>query len=143
MIQQKSVPAGSAAHPPGQAASRPRIVISANEHARLLSIAEAAARNNSEVAEYLSEELHRAEVVEQCADHIVQMGSTVTYRDDATGRTRTLTLVYPAEANIEQQRISVLTPVGAALIGMSPAQSITWPGPGGSSGTLTVLDVRS
>lgn len=125
--------------------SRPRIVIAARDHARLLSITEAAARNTSPVAEYLSEELTRAEVVPdaQAPGHIAQMGSTITYRDDATGRTRTVTLVYPAEANIEQQRISVLTPIGAALIGMSPAQSISWPSPDGGFGSLTVLDVRS
>jgi len=143
MAQQKPVSVSSTALTSDPAPARSRIVISTSDHARLLSVAEAAARNDSEVAEYLLEELHRAEVVDQCAGHIVQMGSTVTYRDDATGRTRTLTLVYPAEANLEQQRISVLTPVGAALIGMSPAQSMTWPGPNGNPGTLTVLDVRS
>lgn len=126
--------------------SRPRIVIAARDHARLLSLTEAAiARSASPVAEYLSEELTRAEVVPdaQAPGHVAQMGSTITYRDDTTGRTRTVTLVYPAEANIEQQRISVLTPIGAALIGMSPAQSIAWPSPDGGFGSLTVLDVRS
>lgn len=124
-------------------APRPRIVISARDHARLLQLAESAARN-SEVGEYLSEELLRADVVPEaaCANHIAQMGSIVTYRDDSTGRTRTVQLVYPAEADIERQRISILTPIGAALIGMSPAQSITWPSPTGGSGSLTVLDVR-
>lgn len=124
--------------------TRPRIVIAARDHARLLSLTEAAMRNDSPVAEYLSEELTRAEVVPdtQCAN-IAQMGSTITYRDDTTGKTRTVTLVYPAEANIEQQRISILTPIGAALIGMSPEQSIPWPAPGGSFGSLTVLEVRS
>lgn len=143
MTQQKTAHDKIAARAPAKPPPRPRIVISAHDHARLLSIAESAARNDSPVAEYLSEELIRAEVVPECASHVAQMGSTVTYRDDATGRTRTVKLVYPAEANIEQQRISVLTPVGAALIGMSPAQSITWPSPDGSAGSLTVLDVRA
>lgn len=125
---------------------RPRIVISARDHARLLALAEnAAARNSSEVAEYLSEELTRAEVVSDadCSNHVAQMGSTVTYRDDTSGRTRTVQLVYPADANIDQQRISILTPIGAALIGLRPAQSIAWPSPTGGFGSLTVLDVSS
>lgn len=126
-------------------APRPRIVISARDHARLLAVAENAARGSSAVAEYLSEELTRAEVVSDAAfsNHVAQMGATVTYRDDATGRTRTVQLVYPADANIDQQRISILTPIGAALIGLRPAQSISWPSPGGGFGSLTVLDVRN
>jgi regulator of nucleoside diphosphate kinase len=126
-----------------KAAPRPRIVISARDHSRLLQLAESTA-HHSEVSDYLSEELLRADVVPEaaCADHIAQMGSTVTYRDDNTGRIRKVQLVYPAEADIERHRISILTPIGAALIGMSPAQSIAWPTPGGGSGSLTVLDVR-
>jgi regulator of nucleoside diphosphate kinase len=126
-------------------APRPRIVISARDHARLLALAENAARGSSAVAEYLSEELTRAEVVadDDFSNHVAQMGSMVTYRDDTTGRTRTVQLVYPADANIDQQRISILTPIGAALIGLRPAQSIAWPSPGGGFGSLTVLDVRN
>lgn len=126
----------------GKRPTRPRIVMSARDHARLLQLTESAA-SDSEVIDYLSEELSRADVVPgECASHIAQMGSTVTYRDDGTGRQRTVQLVYPAEADIERQRISILTPIGAALIGMSPAQSIAWPTPTGDSGSLTVLDVR-
>jgi regulator of nucleoside diphosphate kinase len=69
------------------------------------------------------------------------MGSTVTYREDANGRVRTVTLVFPKDANIDQHRISILTPIGAALIGLSPAQTIEWPAPGGTMETLTVLNV--
>lgn len=126
--------------------SRPHIVISARDHSRLMRLTEAAAaRAASPVTEYLSEELIRAEVVPdtQCANDIAQMGSSVTYRDDATGRTRTVTLVYPMDADIEQQRISILTPIGAALIGMSPGLSIDWPSPDGGFGSLTVLAVRN
>jgi regulator of nucleoside diphosphate kinase len=71
------------------------------------------------------------------------MGSTVTYLDQFSGRTRTVTLVYPDAANIEQNRISILTPIGAALIGLSPSQSITWPSPDGRVGSITVLSVSN
>jgi regulator of nucleoside diphosphate kinase len=54
-----------------------------------------------------------------------------------------VSVVYPTEANIDEQRVSILTPVGAALIGMSPAQCIHWRDPDGRTRILTVLDVRT
>lgn len=127
-----------------QYAVRPRIVVTAGEHAVLTGLAEKAIERDSPIGEYLVEELSRASIVpdDDCSPTIVRMGSTVTYREDASGRVRTVTLVYPREANIDQQRISVLTPIGAALIGLSPSQTIEWPTPGGGMETLTVMDVR-
>jgi regulator of nucleoside diphosphate kinase len=126
-------------------AVRPRIVISSTDHARLMALADAAEKSTPAIAEYLTDELTRAEIVadEQCGANVVRMGSTVTYRDEAAGRTRTVTLVYPHAADIEQNRISILTPIGAALIGLSPSQSITWPAPDGREGSLTVLSVAN
>ncbi len=49
----------------------------------------------------------------------MRMGSHVEYRDDATGDVRSVTLVYPGKADIAQGKVSVLTPLGAALIGLS------------------------
>jgi regulator of nucleoside diphosphate kinase len=126
-------------------AVRPPIVISATEHARLMALAGAAEKRVPAIAEYLTDELTRAEIVddERCDPNVVRMGSTVTYLDQFSGRTRTVTLVYPDAADIEQNRISILTPIGAALIGMSPSQSITWPSPDGRVGSLTVLSVSN
>jgi regulator of nucleoside diphosphate kinase len=126
-------------------AQRPRIVIAASEHARLTALAEKALTANSAVGEYLIEELSRAHLVPDAdfVPHVVRMGSVVTYRDETSGRTRTVTLVYPDAADIARNRISILTPIGAALIGMAPAQSIPWPTPDGRESSLTVLDVRS
>lgn len=128
-----------------QSVARPRIVVTAGEHTLLTGLAERAVDQDSSVGEYLVEELSRAFIVpdDACAPNVVRMGSTVTYREDATGRIRTVTLVYPREANIDQQRISVLTPIGAALIGLSPAQTIQWPSPDGAMATLTVLNVSN
>jgi regulator of nucleoside diphosphate kinase len=125
--------------------SRPRIVIAESEHARLMNLAEKAAERDSPVGEYLADELSRAHVVpdDACAPHVVRMGSQVTYSDGATHRTRKVTLVYPGEADIDQNRVSILTPIGAALIGLSPEQSIEWPSPDGGVGSLTVLDVKN
>ena len=53
-----------------------------------------------------------------------------------------MTLVYPGEADIEQGKISILTPIGAALIGLSKGQSIDWATRTGEIRRLTVLEVR-
>ena len=125
--------------------TRPRIVIPASEHARLLALADAAEKRAPAVAEFLADELTRAEIVndEDFDSNVVRMGSRVTYVDEVTGRTRTITLVYPDAADIDQNRISILTPLGAALIGLSPGQSITWPLPDGRVGSLKVVEVSN
>jgi regulator of nucleoside diphosphate kinase len=125
--------------------TRPRIIVPASEHARLTALADAAEKRAPEVAEYLTDELTRAEIVkdENFDPNIVRMGSRVTYLDEVSGRTRTVTLVYPDAADIEQNKISILTPIGAALIGLSPSQSITWPNPDGRIGALKVLSVEN
>jgi regulator of nucleoside diphosphate kinase len=135
MIRQTGVPTPS----------RPKIVIPASEHARLLALADAAEKRAPAVAEFLADELTRAEIVrdEDFDPNVVRMGSRVTYLDEVTGRTRTVTLVYPDAANIDENRISILTPIGAALIGLSPSQSITWPNPDGRVGALKVLSVSN
>jgi len=117
----------------------PPITISAVDHDRLAAIAEPAARRESEAAEALLAELDRAEVVadEAVPADVVRMGSRVTFRADR-GASQTVTLVYPPDADIEAMRISVLTPVGAALIGMSSGQSIDWSDPAGRPRSLTV-----
>jgi regulator of nucleoside diphosphate kinase len=126
-------------------ASRPRIVIAASQHEQLLNLADRARGRDPHVAEFLTDELTRAFVVPDgsCAANVVQIGSCVTYREDSTARVRRVVLTYPHDANIDQNRISILTPIGAALIGMSIAQTIEWPTPHGAVASLTVLDVTN
>jgi regulator of nucleoside diphosphate kinase len=85
--------------------------------------------------------MERASVVTEDRDlqGVVRMGSKVTYRDDGTGAARDVVLVYPHEANIELGRISILTPVGAALIGLSVGQRIAFQTPGSGTKSITVL----
>ena len=59
------------------------------------------------------------------------MESEVIFRDDATGLQKRVTLVYPKSADIEEGRISVLTPIGAALIGLAAGQAISFVAPSG------------
>ena len=78
----------------------------------------------------------------QQMQHIVCMNSEVELRDDPTGKIQKVTLVYPEEADISKRKISVLTPVGTALIGLRDGDSIIWETPNGESRQLTVLSVQ-
>ena len=121
---------------------RPRITITANDYERLSLLARAAASRMPDVASVLTEELARARVLaERRLEQTVCMGSEVEFRDDTTGKIQTVTLVYPGDADISQRRISVLTPVGTALIGLSAGDSITWETRSGDVKRLTVLQV--
>ncbi len=124
----------------------PPIVISTAEHERLAAIAEPAARREIEAAERLLAELDRADVVADDAvpGDVVRMGSTVTFRMNGSageGASQTVTLVYPPDADIDAMRVSVLTPVGAALIGMKRGETIDWTDPVGRHRALTVEKV--
>ena len=63
---------------------------------------------------------------------VVTMHSTVRVRDVDSGTSMVYTLVFPVEADIEQQRISVLAPIGTALLGFRTADIFEWKTPGGT-----------
>jgi len=122
----------------------PPIVLTATDHDRLSGLAEAVAGRAPDVYDYLAAELDRAVVVGpgEIAPAVVTMGARVAYRDEAAGQERSVTLVYPQDADLAAGRVSVLTPVGAALIGVAEGQSITWYTRRGEAKTLTVLAVE-
>ncbi|MGE7417351.1 nucleoside diphosphate kinase regulator [Methylobacterium tarhaniae] len=129
--------------------SLPEIKVTAEDRERLAGLASAAMDRMPDLAGYLSDELDRAQVVPipvvragRTALGFVRMGSEVAFRDDTTGKVQAVSLVYPGEADIGRGRISVLTPVGAALLGLSKGQSIDWSTRTGTAKRLTVLDVR-
>jgi regulator of nucleoside diphosphate kinase len=106
---------------------KPKILVSDDDLLRLTRLAEAASRHSPDIAETLLSELERAGVVppEAMPDNVIRMGSTVEYRPD-DGEPRRVLLVFPGEADIAMNRISILTPIGTALLGLSPGQSIEW-----------------
>ena len=106
---------------------KPAISVSDIDFPRLMRLAEAIADQSPELADELIEELERARVVKaaRLPDTVIRMGSTVTYSSD-DGQHKTVMLVFPAEADIARGRVSILTPVGTALLGLSPQQSIAW-----------------
>lgn len=94
-------------------------------------------------AELLDLELGLAEIRERVPGDVVTMNSTVVFEDEATGERREATLCFPHEAATGTGRVSVLAPVGSALLGLSVGQSIEWPVPGGKTRRLRVVDVPS
>jgi len=122
----------------------PPIMLTATDHDRLSALVEAVSAKLPDVYEYLTAELDRAAVIDasEIALAVVTMGARVAFRDEVTGQERTVTLVYPHDADLAAGRVSVLTPIGAALIGVATGQSITWYTRKGEAKTLTVLAVE-
>lgn len=121
----------------------PGIAIAASDYDRLTGLA--AGSMTPQVGEYLERELGRARIVPDAefeAD-VVRVGSEVTYSEDQGGRLRSVTLVWPSQADMQSNRISVLTSIGVALLGMRAGQTIDWPAPLGGARTLTVQQVRN
>ena len=122
---------------------KPRITLTANDYERLSLLARAAEDRMPDLVSVLADELERAHVLaDGRPEQTVCMGSEVEFRDESTGKVQTVTLVYPGAADISQRKISVLTPVGTALIGLSAGDSITWETRLGELRRLTVLQVR-
>jgi regulator of nucleoside diphosphate kinase len=123
---------------------KPQITLAAEDYERLSQLARAAADAMPDQASILTEELERAHVVaEGRPERTVCMGSEVAYRDDSTGKVETVTLVYPGDADISRRRISVMTPIGTALVGLGVDDSITWETRSGELRLLTVLHVHA
>jgi regulator of nucleoside diphosphate kinase len=123
--------------------SVPNIVVSNADYERLTDLATASLERLPEVATELLDEMDRARIVSDgtVPANVVRMGSTVTFRSD-DGRELTETLVYPVDEDSDAHKISVMTPVGAALIGLAEGQSISWTARDGRSHQLTVEKVR-
>ena len=121
----------------------PPITISGIDVERLERLAAAASGMSSPAGDFLAREIARASVVPSgfLLPGVVTMGSRVDFRDETTGQARTVTLVYPEDADFAAGKLSVLSPVGAALIGLSVSQSIEWQTPSGGWRSLSVLKV--
>lgn len=124
-------------------ALNPVITMTQSNYETLSRLAESWASKDLEVSELVWAELDRARVVEdrRISNDVVQIGSTVRYTTN-TGETRTVSLVFPGEADIALGKVSVMTPIGAALIGLSPSQSIAWTARDGRTHKMTVEHVE-
>lgn len=122
--------------------SRPPIIISDAEKPPLYRLAASAANRLPHIADELLVELDRAEVMPARAmpPNAVRMNSYVRFVTDK-GVEHMVKLVYPEQANIVQDRLSILSIIGTALIGLSEGQSMQWTDRDGNARTLTVLEV--
>ena len=98
---------------------------------------------NLKDAANLAPELDRADIVPFRAvpADVVTMNSRVAFADETTGEFRIVTIVYPDEADPSEGKISVMAPVGSALLGLSVGQSIEWCFPDGRPRTLRVVEL--
>jgi regulator of nucleoside diphosphate kinase len=119
----------------------PRIVLSRFDQERLERLlAKVGPRPDLDA---LREEIERAEIVEpeNVPRNVVTMNSVVRFVDEESRRENEIKLVFPGHADVESNRVSVLAPVGSALLGLSVGDSIHWPLPNGRARRLRVVAV--
>lgn len=112
--------------------TRPKLVISTLDAERLEQLLDRLPLHSSSVGEQLEEELARAEIVEprRVPPTVVTMNSTVRFQVESSAEKFCMTLVYPKDVEGKADRISILAPVGSALLGLSEGDAIEWPAPG-------------
>jgi regulator of nucleoside diphosphate kinase len=121
----------------------PPITVSSLDLERIEELIASDAHRKMPGIDALKDELDRANVIEphEIPHGLVTMNSTVFFRDEQTSQEYELTLAYPG-SDAQPNPVSILAPVGSALLGLSIGQSITWQVPGGRQLELRVLDVR-
>ena len=117
---------------------KPEIILSSLDADRLYALLESLPKNSLPGIEELEQELNRAEIVEpkKMPQDIVTMNSIVRFFVESTKQEFELTLVYPKDMDSIGKNISILAPVGSAMLGLAIGDEIEWPKPGG--GTLKV-----
>lgn len=120
----------------------PPIIMSSLDQARLELLLASDSYRNLPGVDLLSREIERAKVLEprEIPPNLVTMNSTVRFIDGSNDAEFELTLVYPKDAGAEKT-ISILAPVGSALLGLSVNQTISWEVPGVKKAQLRVLEV--
>ena len=127
------------------ASERPKIHMLAAESDLVADLALRAEHRHPVVAAMLLEEIERAELhdAETMPSGHVALGAHVAFIDEKSGKEREIQLVLPAEADIEDGRVSILTPMGAALYGLGTGECIDWPDLNGHKRRITILRVNA
>lgn len=113
------------------------IIITNSDHRRLQHLLEsefAAAIDPKTYLTDLQAELHRAQIVDSAdvpAD-VITMDSTVRLLDMDSDEVETYTLVYPVQANIVKNKLSILAPIGTAILGYRVGDVVHWRVPSGT-----------
>jgi regulator of nucleoside diphosphate kinase len=118
---------------------RPPVFVREADYDRLLALA---GSSNSPGAALLRRELERADIVANDArSDYVRLNSRVDFIDLVTGRNRRMVLVGPEEADVDEDRLSVVSPAGAALLGLRAGDTFGWADPDGRPHVLLVSRV--
>ena len=119
----------------------PAIVISSLDLQRIEELLELPPHRDSPGTASLRAELARANVLDpaEMPGDVITMNSVATLVDETSGEAREISLVYPRDADTAANKISVLAPVGSAMLGLRVGQSIDWKVPGGRSLRLRCL----
>jgi len=124
-------------------AKQTKVILTSQDFDRLEALLASLPPNAFPGKTALQAELERAEIVEpeKVPPDVVTMNSTVRFQLLETGEEFQLTLVYPKDVQGHADRISVLAPVGSALLGLSVGDELEWPKPGGGVSTVKVVEV--
>lgn len=123
--------------------TRPAIIINEFDAERIDRLLEQPEWATSPVAAALNDELDRAQMCspQEMPHNVVSMNSQVRFRDLSTNEERVRTLVFPANMTDSATQLSVLAPVGAALLGLRVGDTIHWKLPNGTAAHLEVLEL--
>lgn len=121
--------------------NQPNLIISETDFNKITALISGA---HPDIAEPLAEELNRATIVQpsELPNDVIAMNTQTRFIDLSTNKETVVTLVYPHDAKLEDNKISILAPVGSALIGLRVGQVINWPMPNGKEKRLKVVSVK-
>ena len=124
-----------------------RLVIAKDDYEIIMSYIKRGARTitfNRQDAEELEMELKKAKLVhkDELPEDIVRLNSTVTIKEEKENKIIELTVVTPERANIKRRLVSIMSPIGTALIGFRKGQQVKWKVPAGKK-TFTIMDVQN
>lgn len=122
---------------------RPKIIISSLDAERLDNLLDSLGNKQFPGKDELLAELDRADIVapEKMPPNIVTMNSTVKFKEVTSGKEFSLTLIYPQENKNNDAVVSILAPVGSALLGLTEGDTIQWPKPGGGLLSVEIIEV--
>jgi len=123
--------------------SKPNIIISSLDLERLERVLDSLPGKAFPGMNELEEELERAQIVapRDVPATVVTMNSTVRFQVKNTQEEFCLTLVYPKDMDTTGGTISILAPVGSALLGLSVGDEIEWPGPSGKPMQVSIGEI--
>ncbi|HDP88505.1 MAG TPA: nucleoside diphosphate kinase regulator [Thioalkalivibrio sp.] len=123
--------------------SKPNIIVSEQDYERLEKLLDSLPADAFPGKAALEAELERADIVDSkdVPPDVVTMNSTVRFRVSSSDEEFRLTLVYPKDLDASGEKISILAPVGSALLGLSQGDEIEWPSPGGGRLRVRIEEV--